>query len=102
MIIVVLLQDLYSDYHTNAGVLFASIPDFSDYYSEFEANKQGIECMRLLNEIFSDFDSLFTESRFRCLEKIKTIGSTYMVASGVNQKVREQHHYWFVWLVSHF
>ncbi len=46
--------------------------------------------MRLLNEIFADFDSLFNDSRFKYLEKIKTIGSTYMVASGVNQKVGSQ------------
>ena len=42
--------------------------------------------MRLLNEIFGDFDQLLAEKRFQCIEKIKTIGSTYMVASGVNLK----------------
>ncbi len=41
--------------------------------------------MRLLNEIFADFDDLLSDKRFNCIEKIKTIGSTYMVASGVNQ-----------------
>ena len=79
-------QDLYYDYHPEAGILFASIPDFAEYYEEEECNKQGIECMRLLNEIFGDFDQLLTDKRFQCIEKIKTIGSTYMVASGVNQK----------------
>ena len=77
-------QDLYSNYHPEAGVLFASIPDFADYYEEGDSSHQGIECMRLLNEIFADFDELLTEARFKCIEKIKTIGSTYMVASGVN------------------
>ena len=77
-------QDLYSNYHPEAGVLFASIPDFADYYEEGDSSHQGIECMRLLNEIFADFDELLTEERFKCIEKIKTIGSTYMVASGVN------------------
>lgn len=80
------MQDLYYDFHPETGILFASIPDFADYYEEEEVNNQGIECMRLLNEIFGDFDQLLTEDRFECIEKIKTIGSTYMVASGVNKK----------------
>ena len=66
--------------------MFASIPEFSDYYEEIDVNNQGIECMRLLNEIFADFDQLLSEELFDCVEKIKTIGSTYMVASGVNAK----------------
>ena len=65
--------------------MFASIPAFSEYYEEVDGNNQGIECMRLLNEIFADFDQLLTEEKFNCIEKIKTIGGTYMVASGVNQ-----------------
>ena len=79
------IQDLYYDFHPEAGILFASIPDFAEYYEEEEVNKQGIECMRLLNEIFGDFDQLLSDERFSCIEKIKTIGSTYMVASGVNR-----------------
>ena len=57
--------------------MFASIPGFAEYYEELDVNNQGIECMRLLNEIFADFDQLLTEERFHCIEKIKTIGSTY-------------------------
>ncbi len=66
--------------------MFASIPGFSEFYEELDTNNQGIECLRLLNEIFADFDQLLTEERFQCIEKIKAIGSTYMVASGVNRK----------------
>ena len=81
------MQELYYDYHPEAGVMFASISGFfAEYYEELDVNKQGIECIRLLNEIVADFDQLLTEERFHCIEKIKTIGSTYMVASGVNQK----------------
>ena len=69
--------------------MFASIPSFSDYYEESTVNNQGIECMRLLNEIIADFDQLLTEERFRSIEKIKTIGSTYMVVSGANNTVRD-------------
>lgn len=32
----------------------------------------------------ADFDELLDEKRFACIEKIKTIGSTYMAASGLN------------------
>ena len=31
-----------------------------------------------------DFDELLDESRFSCIEKIKTIGSSYMAVSGLN------------------
>ena len=66
-------QELYYDFHPEAGVMFASIPDFSEFYEERDVNNQGIECMRLLNEIFADFDQLLTEDHFQCIEKVKTI-----------------------------
>ena len=40
------------------AVLFASICNFSDFYMELNANNQGIECMRVLNEILADFDEV--------------------------------------------
>ncbi|XP_053704628.1 adenylate cyclase type 6-like [Synchiropus splendidus] len=66
------------------AVMFASISNFSEFYVELEANNEGVECLRLLNEIIADFDEIISEERFRQLEKIKTIGSTYMAASGLN------------------
>ena len=66
----------------NAGVLFASIPNFTEFYSE-DVN-EGVECIRLLNEIIVDFDELLDDEKFRNVEKIKTIGSTYMAASGIS------------------
>ncbi|XP_034534624.1 adenylate cyclase type 8-like isoform X2 [Notolabrus celidotus] len=36
--------------------MFASIPGFADFYSQTEMNNQGVECLRLLNEIIADFD----------------------------------------------
>lgn len=77
------MQNLYSDHHEYVGVMFASIPTFSAFYEELEVNKQGIECMRILNEIIADFDQLLKQHKYSALEKIKTIGSTYMVASGL-------------------
>lgn len=38
--------------------MFASIPNFSDFYTEESINNGGLECLRILNEIISDFDSV--------------------------------------------
>ncbi|XP_062278321.1 adenylate cyclase type 3 [Scomber scombrus] len=80
-------EELYSQSYDEIGVMFASIPNFSDFYTEESINNGGIECLRFLNEIISDFDSLLDETQFRCITKIKTIGSTYMAASGVTPDV---------------
>uniref|UniRef100_A0A668AU75 Adenylate cyclase type 3 n=1 Tax=Myripristis murdjan TaxID=586833 RepID=A0A668AU75_9TELE len=80
-------EELYSQSYDEIGVMFASIPNFSDFYTEESINNGGIECLRFLNEIISDFDSLLDESQFRCITKIKTIGSTYMAASGVTPDI---------------
>ncbi|KAJ8274731.1 hypothetical protein COCON_G00093560 [Conger conger] len=76
-------EELYSQSYDEIGVMFASIPNFADFYTEESINNGGIECLRFLNEIISDFDSLLDAPQFRCITKIKTIGSTYMAASGV-------------------
>ncbi|XP_053087581.1 adenylate cyclase type 3-like [Pangasianodon hypophthalmus] len=76
-------EELYSQSYDEIGVMFASIPNFSDFYTEESINNGGIECLRILNEIISDFDSLLDRPEFLCITKIKTIGSTYMAASGV-------------------
>ncbi|XP_035630949.1 adenylate cyclase type 3-like isoform X3 [Oncorhynchus keta] len=76
-------EELYSQSYDEIGVMFASIPNFSDFYTEEGINNGGIECLRILNEIISDFDSLLDRNEFRFITKIKTIGSTYMAASGV-------------------
>uniref|UniRef100_A0A1B0D182 adenylate cyclase n=1 Tax=Phlebotomus papatasi TaxID=29031 RepID=A0A1B0D182_PHLPP len=77
-------DDLYSQSYAEVGVLFASMPNFSDFYSEDAVNNQGLECLRFLNEVISDFDALLELPQFQDIIKIKTIGSTYMAASGLN------------------
>uniref|UniRef100_A0AAY4B6E8 adenylate cyclase n=1 Tax=Denticeps clupeoides TaxID=299321 RepID=A0AAY4B6E8_9TELE len=77
-------EDLYSQSYEKVGVMFASIPGFTDYYEQKELNHQDVECLRLLNEIIADFDELLDESYFQEIEKIKTIGSCYMAASGLS------------------
>ncbi|XP_052865244.1 adenylate cyclase type 3 [Anopheles cruzii] len=77
-------DELYSQSYSEVGVLFASMPNFSDFYSEETVNNQGLECLRFLNEVISDFDALLELPQFQDIIKIKTIGSTYMAASGLN------------------
>lgn len=38
--------------------MFASIPNFQDFYTEDEINVQGKECLRFLNEVIIDFDNV--------------------------------------------
>ena len=51
-------QELYSEHHDHVCVMFASIPDFREFYYETDLNKSGKECLRLLNEIIADFDEV--------------------------------------------
>uniref|UniRef100_A0A9J7X5J3 Adenylate cyclase type 1 n=2 Tax=Cyprinus carpio TaxID=7962 RepID=A0A9J7X5J3_CYPCA len=76
-------MDLYYQSYSQVGVLFASIPNFNDFYIELDGNNMGVECLRLLNEIIADFDALMDKECYRDIEKIKTIGSTYMAAVGL-------------------
>ena len=65
-----------ADYHEEASVLFADIVGFTSLTDRLSPASM----IDLLNEIFSHFDSLVEELG---LEKIRTIGDNYMVASGV-------------------
>ncbi|XP_012575826.1 PREDICTED: adenylate cyclase type 1 [Condylura cristata] len=76
-------MDLYYQSYSQVGVMFASIPNFNDFYIELDGNNMGVECLRLLNEIIADFDELMEKDFYKDLEKIKTIGSTYMAAVGL-------------------
>ncbi|MGH0138709.1 UNVERIFIED_CONTAM: hypothetical protein FKN15_067070 [Acipenser sinensis] len=77
------VQDLYYQSYSQVGVMFASIPNFNDFYIELDGNNMGVECLRLLNEIIADFDELMDKECYTDIEKIKTIGSTYMAAVGL-------------------
>jgi adenylate cyclase 8 len=65
-------DDIYSKSHDLCGVMFASIPNFKDFYSEDMEN--GKACIRVLNEIICDFDALLDDQKFSAVEKIKTVG----------------------------
>ncbi|XP_031421655.1 adenylate cyclase type 6 isoform X2 [Clupea harengus] len=83
-------DELYYQSCECVAVMFASISNFSEFYVELEANNEGVECLRLLNEIIADFDEIISEEKFKQLEKIKTIGSTYMAASGLNDSTYDR------------
>lgn len=76
-------QELYHERYYCIAVMFASIPNYQDFYGESDINKQGLECLRLLNEIICEFDKILDKPKFSCIDRIKTIGSTYMLASGL-------------------
>ncbi|CAB4067621.1 ADCY2 [Lepeophtheirus salmonis] len=92
-------NELYNERYENIAVMFASIPNYKEFYDENDVNKQGLECLRLLNEIICDFDKLLSKPKFSVLEKIKTIGSTYMIAAGLQpgkegeRATIREHHY---------
>lgn len=68
-----------ADGYPDVTVMFADIVNFTHLSEEMSPN----ETVQLLNEIFSEFDSL---AERRGMEKIKTIGDAYMVASGLSNK----------------
>lgn len=51
-------QDWYHQSYDCVSVMFASVPDFKVFYTECDVNKEGLECLRLLNEIIADFDEV--------------------------------------------
>ncbi|KAK3876369.1 hypothetical protein Pcinc_009523 [Petrolisthes cinctipes] len=77
----------YSENHKDIAVMFASIVNFNELYDEDYLG--GKEYLRVLNELVADLDELLNSSKFKNIEKIKTIGSTYMAASGLDTKVRQ-------------
>ncbi len=69
----------------NVSVLFADIVGFT----QISAHLGGIQLVKLLNQIFSAFDTL---SEQHGLEKIKTIGDAYMVVGGLpNRRIDHAH-----------
>ncbi|XP_043529562.1 adenylate cyclase type 9 isoform X2 [Frieseomelitta varia] len=78
----------YSQNHKAVGIIFASIVNFNELYDE--SYLAGKEYLRVLNELIGDFDELLEKPEFSNVEKIKTIGSTFMAASGLNPQVRQQ------------
>ena len=71
-----------ADHYDEASVLFADMVGFTP----LSAKLPPVEMVELLNEVFSFFDSLLDKYG---VEKIRTIGDSYMVASGVPRGRRD-------------
>ncbi|MGB7445296.1 MAG: adenylate/guanylate cyclase domain-containing protein [Coleofasciculaceae cyanobacterium] len=69
-------QDSLAEHFGEVTILFADIVGFTP----FSARVNALELVSLLNQIFSTFDQLTDQHG---LEKIKTIGDSYMVAGGL-------------------
>ncbi len=76
-------NEIIADKSSEATILFADIVDFTVLSQTMEPEK----IVSILNEIFSEFDTIVQNHN---LEKIKTIGDAYMVASGIPE-AREDH-----------
>ncbi|MCW7497453.1 adenylate/guanylate cyclase domain-containing protein [Leptospira levettii] len=76
-------NEIIADKSSEATILFADIVDFTVLSQTLEPEK----IVSILNEIFSEFDTIVQNHN---LEKIKTIGDAYMVASGIPE-AREDH-----------
>ncbi|HLF88889.1 MAG TPA: adenylate/guanylate cyclase domain-containing protein [Anaerolineales bacterium] len=71
-----------ADHYDGASVLFADMVGFTPLSAELVP----VEMVELLNEAFSFFDSLLDKYD---VEKIRTIGDNYMVASGVPRRCKD-------------
>ena len=69
-------EEVIADHHDDISVLFADLAGFTVR----SAQETPAATVAVLNEVFSVFDELVRRYR---LEKIRTIGDSYMVASGV-------------------
>lgn len=69
----------FTEKYDNITVAFMDIVDFTKMSSVIGAEK----LVNILNSLFSEFDTLLDDYR---IEKIKTIGDAYMVASGLPER----------------
>nr|XP_027200496.1 adenylate cyclase type 8-like [Dermatophagoides pteronyssinus] len=77
-------NSLYYEPYDSCAVMFAAIPNFFRFYTETKDNDDGLQYLYILNDIICEFDKLLILPQFkRRIEKIKTIGSTYMAAAGL-------------------
>jgi guanylate cyclase len=74
-----------ADHYDSASVLFADLVGFTPLAVEMPP----VRMVELLNEIYSHFDSLVEKYQ---VEKIRTIGDSYMIASGVPHRRPDHAH----------
>jgi adenylate cyclase len=76
-------ERIIADHHPSVSILFADLVGFTPLTNQLSPTAM----VELLNDIYSHFDSLIEKHG---VEKIRTIGDNYMVASGL-PRPREDH-----------
>lgn len=56
-------DELYHEDYRNVAVMFASIPNYMDYFGENDEADGGLHCLEVLNQIISGFDAVINLSR---------------------------------------
>lgn len=69
--------------------MFASMPNFSDFYSEDAINNQGTECLRFLNEIISDFDDVRTFDLIACWNLWNAFNVVFVISQKLKLSIRK-------------
>jgi guanylate cyclase len=72
-------ERIIADHHPSVSILFADLVGFTPLTNVLSPN----EMVELLNEIYSQFDSLIEKHG---VEKIRTIGDSYMIAAGLPRR----------------
>ena len=88
-------QGLYHESYDNVVVMFASIPDFKEFYVQSDANNDGLECLRLLNEIIAEFDKVCcsrAEGGSSVIAMVVALGQEQIQLRGENQNHRQHVH----------
>jgi len=78
-------SDTIADEYQNVSILFADIANFTP----LSEKRKPKEIVKMLNQVFSYIDVLVEKYD---LEKIKTIGDCYMVASGIPRPRKDHAH----------
>ena len=68
--------------------MFASIPNYKEFYDESDVNKQGLECLRLLNEIICDFDKVKFSKKATRIDEIFSVNLTWCSTVKLGNKER--------------
>lgn len=76
------IAQVIADRYEEVTVLFADIVEFTKYSESVSVE----DLLRMLNEVFSVFDGIAAD---RGLEKIKTIGDSYMAVAGLPVSVKD-------------
>lgn len=71
-------EETVAEWHPEVTVLYASIEGIDLLYKKMSA----IQLVRLLSDVFLQFDRLVV---WHELDKVKTLGTNYLVASGIDQ-----------------